>query len=63
VKETVFHKYETVGSGDTYYTTSEPVFKEIDGIKYIEATPDFHRVAFIRFDMLRYMGNETKRLS
>lgn len=58
----IFHKYETIGTGDVYYTASDPITKEIDGVKYIEATPDFHRVALVRFDMLRYIGNESKTI-
>jgi|GEM_PF-4408907 len=56
----IFHKYETIGSGDIYYTTNDPVFKEIEGVRYVEATPDFHRVNFVRFDMLKYVGREDR---
>lgn len=55
-----FCKYETIGSGDIYYTTEDPILKEIEGIKYIEVTPDFHRAVFVRFDMLKYIGSEEK---
>jgi hypothetical protein len=52
-------KYATIANGEIYYGYGNSEEKEIDGIKYIQVTPDFNRAVFIRRDTIRKAGTHT----
>lgn len=53
-----FDRYEAIATGDVYYCYGVPEEKDIDGVKFINVTPDFHRTVFIRKEALKKNGKE-----
>jgi len=53
-----FIKAESIYDPDLifYHLEKEALEKVIDGVKFIEVTPDFERVQFVRIDSLKPVG-------
>lgn len=62
-KKMKFDKYITIATGDEYFCLGKPEEKDIDGVKYFQVTPDFHRAAWIRADALKKNGNITYEMN
>lgn len=58
MKRLKFDRYETTASGDVYFCIGKPEEKDIEGVKYIQVTPDFQRAAWIRADSVKKNGTE-----
>lgn len=58
-----FIKYTSLYDSDLvlYGLEKDPLTKFIDGIKFIEVTPDFKRVQFVRLDSLKPTGSIVKQ--
>ena len=58
-----FIKYESLYSPDIvlYALDKDAIKKEIDGVMFIEATPNFKDVQMVRLDSLKPVGCEFKK--
>lgn len=56
VADQKFIKWESIVSGDLYYSLVDPIIKDIDGEKFMEVTPDFKHLALIKQDSVRKSG-------
>lgn len=63
MKKLKFNKFVTIATGDEYYAlAADPQKKNIDGIEYLEVTPDFKRFHFIRVDSLKKIDSVMKTI-
>ena len=58
-----FIKYNNIYDNDLFFYGLERdgIEKVIDGIKFIEVTPDFERVQIVRADSLKPVGIEMRQ--
>jgi len=57
-----FTKWVTLANGEVFYSLPVPNEKEIDGVKFIEVTPDFNRVLYVKADSVKKVGYITKNM-
>jgi hypothetical protein len=58
-----FNVYQSIYDQDitVYGLTEGGIEKTTDGVKFIEVTPDFERVSFVRADSLKVIGTTVKQ--